>query len=149
MFNHEDVQENKENQMKIVEFSAEAVREFLCFIYTKTEPENSRNAMELYALATKYEVPSLLSIAEYLILDSINNENAYEVLVLGNLHNSDDLKDDAFDEIKKQFTDVELPESLKDRPDDLKVMIDAQIEMKKTFAQARVKFQKTINVVIK
>jgi len=149
MFSHKDVKENEENQMKIVDFSAEAVREFLCFIYTKAAPENATNAMELYELAAKYEVLCLMSIAEDLILDSINNENAYEVLVFGNLNNSDDLKDDAFDEIKKLFTDVELPESLKNRPDDLKLLIDAQLKMKKAVAAAHVDFQQTLNDVVK
>jgi len=140
MFSHKDVKENEENQMKIVDFSAEAVREFLCFIYTKAAPENATNAMELYELAAKYEVPCLFSIAEDLILDSINNENAYEVLVLGNLHNNDDLKDAAFDEVKSLFTDVELPESLKNRPDDLKLLIDAQLKMKGDLEACRKKF---------
>jgi len=149
MFSHEDVQENKENQMAIIDFSAEAVREFLCFIYTKAAPENAANAMELYAMAAKYEVSSLLSITEDLILDSINNENAYEVLVFGNLHNNDYLKDDAFKEIKKLFTDVELSEGLKDRPDDLKLLIDAQRKMNGDMAASRAKFQQTLDDVNK
>jgi len=149
MFSHEDVQENKENQMEIIDFSAEAVREFLCFIYTKTAPESAANAMELYELAAKYEVKSLLTIAEDVILKNINNENAYEVLVLGNLHNNEYLKDDAFKELKNLFTDVKLSENLKDRPDDVKLLIDAQIEMKKTVSGAHLKFQQTLIEVSK
>jgi len=150
MFSHEDVKENEENQMEIVDFSAEAVREFLCFIYTKAAPRNEQNAMELYELAAKYEVPCLMSIAEYLILDNIVVENAYEVLLLGNLHHSDDLKDEAFNEIKKLFScNKKLPESLKDRPHDVKLLIDAQDEMKKVVSAAHAKFQQTFNDVVK
>jgi len=149
MFSHKDVKENEENQMKIVDFSAEAVREFLCFIYTKAVPENATNAMELYELAAKYEVPCLMSIAEDMILDSINNENAYEVLILGNLYNNKYMRDDAFDEIKSLFTYKELPESLKDRPDDVKLLIDAQHKMTQTFAAARLEFTKTLKHVLK
>jgi len=149
MFSHKDVQENEENQMEIVDFSADAVREFLCFIYTKAAPENAANAMELYALAAKYEVPCLLSIAGDLVLNNINKENAYDVLVLGNMHNSDDLKEEAFNEIKKLFRDVKLLESLTDRPDDLKLLIDSQNEMKQGMAACREKFKQTLNDVNK
>jgi len=149
MFSHEYVQENEENQMEIVDFSSEAVREFLCFIYTKAAPENAANSMELYELAAKYEIPCLLPIAEDLILDSINNENAYDVLVLGNLHNNEDLKKDAFEEIKKLFSDVKLSESLKDRPDDLKLLIDAQHKMKQGIITLHKEFQQTLNDVNK
>jgi len=149
MFRHKDVQENKENQMEIVEFSAEAVREFLCFIYTEAVPESPENAMELYGLAAKYEVNNLLLIAEDLILDNINDENAHEVLVLGNLHNNDYFKEDAFNEIKDLFIGMKLVESLKERPDDLKIMIDGQIEMELGITVLRDKYRQLCNNVNK
>lgn len=117
-----NMKERIEGKMKIEEFSENAVEEFLRFFYT-FNIQNDQNAMELFALADKYDVPNLKTITEEMILKKVNKKNALDILNLGNLHKSEDLKEAAFEEIQKILPQIELPEELKENPEGMKEVI--------------------------
>jgi Leucine-rich repeat (LRR) protein len=113
-----------ENQdiMKITDFSTDAVEQLLRFIYTGRLKK--WNAIEVFAIAAKYDVKLLKDRAEEIIAENVNASNALEIFSFGHQHNSDVIKCAAFREIKKMFPGTDLQDSLIDQPEDLKNIID-------------------------
>lgn len=97
-----DLEESKTSEMRIDDFSAAAVEDFLRYLYIG-DVENDTNAMELYQMAHKYDVAGLAKICQDIILDNLDASNAYDILRLGQLHSSEDLKSFALIEIRKMF----------------------------------------------
>lgn len=122
-----NMEESRNGFMKIVDFRAEVVQEFLDYIYAGQIPNDDTNAIELIAIAAKYDVPELKLACEDKVLRNLNESNSYEILVLGNLYASHDLKEFAFHEVKKKFI-MSLPDELMNQPERLKDMLDATQE---------------------
>lgn len=118
--------EDESNVLRLDEFSANVVEQFLSFLYTGDIPDGS-NALELFAISCKFEVDELKDISEEMILDNLGEANAYEVFTIGHLFSSDNLKSAAFDEIKSLFPGTKLPEYLVNRPENVKELIDAKL----------------------
>jgi hypothetical protein len=59
-------------------------------------------------------------------LQSLNESNALDVLTLGSLYSSDDLKRAAFNEFLKNYQGKHLSESLINRPEVLKELIEVE-----------------------
>lgn len=97
-----DLEENKTSEMRIDDFSAAAVEDFFRYLYIG-DVESDTNAMELYQMANKYDVAGLTKICQDIILDNLDETNAYDILRLGQLHSSEDLKSFALVEIRKMF----------------------------------------------
>lgn len=107
-----EMQERKENQMTIEDFSQEAVEDFLYYLYTG-EVASEFNAMELFALASKYDVTFLRASAEKVVLANLDGSNALEVLSLGNLYQSEEMIENSFAEIKLE---IDFIDNLKTKP---------------------------------
>jgi hypothetical protein len=63
--------------------------------------KNDNNAIELFELAAKYDVDDLKALTEKMMLNNLRKSNAFEILTLGNLYSSDDLKHAAFNKIEQ------------------------------------------------
>lgn len=113
------------NEMIIEESTAEAIAELIRFMYTGELP-GELNAIELYALAVKYELPELKSICEQMVIERLDESNALEVFDLGNRHGSQQLKALAFNEIKSMFPEATLNNDLVNHPDKLKELVEAK-----------------------
>lgn len=111
------------------DFSAKAVEQFLGCLYTGEI--NDVNAMEIYTMAAKYDVPRLKAASEEIILTNIEKLNAYDVFVLGHRYSSVVMQHKSFDAIKQTFKDIELDDGLMDDPKQLKVLIDANKSRKR------------------
>lgn len=122
--------ENDVIKMEIENFNATAVEDFLRFFYT-LEIQEEIHAMEIFALASKYNVSKMKAAAVKIILRHVNNENATEVLNLGNLYGSEELKNKAFEEIEKMFPGVTLPVKIKDKPEDVEELIEKKRNFKR------------------
>ncbi|CRL06634.1 CLUMA_CG019571, isoform A [Clunio marinus] len=112
MFNHTNFNENITNEMEVVDITAEAFEEFLDFIYNRTIPEKATNAMDLYAVAAKYQVEELIKISEEFIFDMIDENNAWSVFTLGKIYGNDFMKILAFKKMSKLFPDHKLSDDL-------------------------------------
>lgn len=119
--------ESLEGKMFIDDFSAEVVEEFLRYIYTGKIP-NEKLAMDLFAIAAKYNVIKLKREFELMVLQNIDESNAYEVLVLGNLYESENMKKLAFTELNSMRQTKDLPSELINQPDRLKEYVEAKRE---------------------
>lgn len=101
MFNTE-CEESRTNQLKVTRFEAAAVKDFIHFLYNGVI-RSIENAVDLFELADKYDIEDLKSDAKEIILENINDSNAFEVFNLSYLHSAEDLKLKAFGEIQKMF----------------------------------------------
>lgn len=82
--------------------------------------------MDLFAIADKYDVPVLKSMCEDLVLQMIDQSNAFDVFNLGHLYSSEKLKVAAFTAIKSMLPDKEVPDELINDREKLKELIDAK-----------------------
>lgn len=146
MFDHE-MQEQIRNELEIVDLSSDAIKEFLEFIYTRKTPSSSVNAMDLFAAAAKYQVDSFKEIAETLVLDALNTQNAYDVFTLGRLFDNDFIQVSAFSSILSIFPNESLPEELIHHPEKLKKMIDTKSETDEAIESARLKMEAVLDVM--
>lgn len=106
-----------------------AVEDFLRCLYTG-KIQDGTNAMELFALAAKYNVQKMKSIFERAILHKVGEDNALEVLNLANLYNSEKLKEKVFEHIKRKFPEVVLSKDLKNQPEVVKKLIEGKRKIK-------------------
>lgn len=120
------------DKMKIEDLSANAVSDFLRYLYTGEAPDPA-NTIDVFALAAKLDVPELKLICMQTICDDfLDLSNAHKVFKLGHVFKSEKLKLAAFDKIKRSFPDANLSEELLREPDDLKRLIDLLIKYRKT-----------------
>ena len=99
MFQH-DMQENKTNETEITDVTPAAFKAFLQFIYTG-HCEVESLAEELLVAANKYDVQDLKQICAKELRMQLTVDNAVRLLVLSDLHQSEDLKDGAIRFINK------------------------------------------------
>lgn len=118
-------QENRESEMEIVDFTTEAVQEFLEFLYVRTEPSVD-NAMEVFAMAAKYQFEDLVEMSGNQMISGLNIDNAWEIFLLADANAEEFIKCSAFAVISSMFHDVKLPMKLMDQPTKLKKIIDEQ-----------------------
>lgn len=81
----------KRNGVLIIKgFTLGAVKDFLNFLYTGTVTDEE-HALEMFALASTYNVQPLRSICKKIIMDYLDDSNALEIYILGHLYLCDDL----------------------------------------------------------
>jgi Leucine-rich repeat (LRR) protein len=134
-----NMKEAQTGKMTIEDFSVDAVEGMFKFMYTGEVNENI--AMDLYAIASKYDVKNLKSRTEKIILQSIDNSNALEVFGLGHQYNSEPLIREAFDEIQKMFSETPLKESLMNKPGNVKHLVEAHRCRQRKVEEAERKYQ--------
>lgn len=118
-----DTDEALEPFGKVGEFSEVAFEDFLQYFYVK-EIQCEDNVMELFQLASEFDVPELKSECEKIILRNFNQSNAREVYNLGHIHGSESLKREAFDSLKRSYP--EILEYLYAEPGLVNSLIDAK-----------------------
>lgn len=138
------MQEGESNEMAIADFGSSSIEEFLRYIYAGDIPDET-NAMELFALSAKYDVPELKIVCEEMVLQNINKSNAFEVFALGHLHSSDNLKLLSFAEIKRMFPDTDLDNKLIDNPEGLHELMESKREYDQKLKQAKQTLTQTLN----
>lgn len=118
-----DLEEQKLNTLVIKEFSATSVKDFLQYLYTG-QIMNTANAMELFALAARFNVPGLKSIFERIIVRKVDESNAHEIYSFGHLNNSKKMISSAFAVFQKMFPEANLRKKLMENPESLNDVID-------------------------
>jgi BTB/POZ domain len=127
MFESDD-EEMRTGKMTITDFSVEAVEEFLRDFYTRVLPSVT-NAMEMFALGSKYDMIALMKFCEELIMENIDDSNAIEVFNVGHLFDSSDMKALALNEIKRMHPELTLTnEVLKNPRKMLKILGLVEVE---------------------
>jgi Leucine-rich repeat (LRR) protein len=117
-------------KFEINDHSEVLVENFLQSLYS-LEVESEGNAMELFELAAKFNIPELKSIYEKVAIKNISSSNALEVLKFGNTYKSDAMIEAAFDKIKSQNPGSIKSNALKRKPDDVEMIVNLQNSIKK------------------
>ena len=91
MFEH-DMEERKQNKVKITDVDHKVVQEMLTYIYTDTSPNLKDMADDLLIVANKYDLERLKFMCEEFLCSKITRENAVSMLILADQHNADCLK---------------------------------------------------------
>jgi BTB/POZ domain len=123
------------SEMKIEDLNAEAVEEFLRFLYTGKLANKTKNSFELLALASKLKVHELKSLTEEMILSDLDDTNAYKVFTLGHRYESETMKTAAFEEIRKMFPDKKLADDLVENLEKVKQLIEAKLKFESLFQE--------------
>ncbi|XP_044019429.1 speckle-type POZ protein-like A [Aphidius gifuensis] len=71
LFNHEQLKENKKNEVVIEDIDEDVFEEFLHFMYTGESPNVNKMPIELLAVAEKYQVDCLKNVCEKIISGTI------------------------------------------------------------------------------
>lgn len=130
----------KTNEFKISDFSAHAVDQFLDYIYTGSIQEDS-SAVELFAIAARFNVTKLMTMCKPIVLENLNESNAFMIFSLGHSHSEAEFVQNAFNEIKKNFPQMELEDDLMFDSNRLKTLIDADRNRQQKILEAEQEFQ--------
>jgi BTB/POZ domain len=134
-----EMKEAQTGKMSIDDFSAVTVEGMLEFLYTGEVNENI--AMDLYAIASKYNVTALKEIAEEMVLRNVNESNALEVFDLGHAYGSEEMKKKGFSVVEKMFPTTKLNNDLIKEPAAVKGIVEAHREHKRKIEEAEDEFQ--------
>ena len=111
-------------------FTPDIVESFIRFLYTNQMDED--DAIKLFVMATCFKVGDLKSRCEELILKNVTTASAPHILSLGHRFNNLEFKKVAFNEMKKTFPGIDLPEDMINKPERLKeIILAAQTRKRK------------------
>lgn len=82
------------NEVKVVDASVEAFKEFLQFFYLNDVKMSMENAAEVMNLGTKYNVKQCVNACDELLLHGITYENACRSLELAYIFDRDEVKEE-------------------------------------------------------
>jgi hypothetical protein len=83
------IQESRTDTIEIHrDFDAKVVEEMLVSLYTGELHAHYQMTLELFQIASIYEIKNLKEMCEIFIEDNLNVETATEILVLSCLHNA-------------------------------------------------------------
>ncbi|XP_070494578.1 uncharacterized protein [Chironomus tepperi] len=131
--------------MNLVEVSVNIFEKILKFLYTDELPQlEDGKYLHLFAAADRLKIEELKSYAAAKILESLNADNAVEILRFSNKYAHRELRMKSFEEIKKKYPRVEffddwafetdrvvqVIELFKQKEEALKIMQDKFKEMK-------------------
>lgn len=120
--------ESNSREIVIKDCSSESVESFLKWFYTGRTQELADHALivEVFTLAVRYEVTKLITICEGMLLLSVDENNALDMLKLGQSYESDAIKSAAFRAIQAMFPERNLNEKLMEEPEKLGSLIEAK-----------------------
>lgn len=114
MFEHNEMEENRNNEVKIEDMEAVVVRGMLEFIYTNKVGNLTLLAIELRGAAEKYEIKQLKAVCEENLYESLNQENSVGILVIADLYHVKMLKQYVMDYIVEHISEVTETEGFKE-----------------------------------
>lgn len=114
-----DFQVMATNKLEIKDCKEEVVEEFMRSLYTG-EVGSEDNALDLFSLASTFDVNDLKATFEEIVIKNINEQTAVKAFKLGNLFNCQELIDVAFDKLKKTFPNDIQSDGSKHEPKQVK-----------------------------
>lgn len=118
---------------KITNFSDNTFESFLDYFYSG-DVKADTNSIEIFELATVFDVPDLKLSSIEKVLDNLDKSNALDVFNLAHKHDSDELKQAAFEKIQEIYP--EIRSHLMDIPEQLNKIVKAKQELEKMLADA-------------
>uniref|UniRef100_A0A0C9R8J8 Rdx_0 protein n=1 Tax=Fopius arisanus TaxID=64838 RepID=A0A0C9R8J8_9HYME len=113
MFKHEEMEENRKNEVKIENMDSELVKGMLEYIYTSEVQDLERLACGLLGAAEQYDLGGLKNMCMDTMYNLLTAENAADILVHADLYRISRLKEDTINFIKEHLTEVQSTESFR------------------------------------
>ncbi|CAG9807258.1 unnamed protein product [Chironomus riparius] len=114
------------DSFNLVDISVQTFKEILKYLYTdKLQFDEITNSMHLFAAAHRLKIKKLKDIVAMNISNSITPENALEILILSNRYEHDKLRQNAFNEVKKNYPKIEFKEEFALQPEKVTQIVDA------------------------
>lgn len=114
-----DMKESLHSTMDIDDFEADVVGAMLEFMYT-CKIQHKTDPIQLFMIAARFQIQSLMKMAEKLVLLNIEDTTAFQVFHLGHLHSVQSFKLVSFNIIKEIFPKITI--SLLEKPKSLEVI---------------------------
>jgi len=93
--------------LNLVDISVEIFEIILKFLYTDELPgDKGTNFLHLFAAAGKLRIEDLKDFAGMRLINQVNEENALDVFKMSSTYGGDDLRQRAFEEIKKKYPKI-------------------------------------------
>ncbi|KAG5670668.1 hypothetical protein PVAND_000916 [Polypedilum vanderplanki] len=111
--------------LNLLDISTKIFREILHFIYTDDFPQSTEiDYIELFKASERLKIEKLKMFSVKKLINKITSENAFEILILSNKYGYDELRQKAFEEIKKYFDNEQIDDALATQPDKLKRLVE-------------------------
>jgi BTB/POZ domain len=104
------------DKLEIKDSSEEAFEMFLRCLYTG-EVENEKNALEIFALACKYQVEDVKKVYEKIVIKYFDQQDPVEVFKVGNRHKSSEMVKISFAKLKEMFPNEIQSDDLEFEPE--------------------------------
>jgi hypothetical protein len=118
-----DEQVKLTNKLEIKDCSEEIVRVFLQSFYTGNVSDDEK-VFELFSLACVFKFEQLKAQLEQKCVNSLDDENVFNALELGNLYKSETLFEAAYKQVKAKIFSGLARDVLKVKPDQLKQIFE-------------------------
>lgn len=122
----DDKEELSKSFNRIQNFSEKTFESFLDYFYTG-KVDASANEVEMFELASEFDVPEPRKICETLIMANLDKSNAVEVFNLGHRYSSELLKQKSFKIIKTMFPEIDA--SFEDKLDEINRFVALKNEL--------------------
>ena len=102
--------EEQKGQISVVDSEPSILRQLLQYLYTGKVDKDFTDYKELMVLANKYGLVELVEFTSHKVLESINEDNALELGIFGDIHNSAILLNASAQFIYENANEKVLPE---------------------------------------
>jgi len=129
--------------LKLIDIPVDIFESILKYIYTdELPPFDGLNLLHLFAAAGRLKIMELKNFAAQHILNKIDTENALEVLNLSNKYEHDEIRQKAFDEIKKTYPKIDFDSTLAMEPESVAIIVEKFKEKEEAIRQVEEAFKK-------
>lgn len=113
MFEHEDMKENKNNEVIVEDIDEDVFEELLHYIYTNETLKIEEMPSALLAAADKYQLNYLKNCCEKILAQNLTVENASELFLFSDRHSATQLREKSLELIREKLQYVALTEGFK------------------------------------
>lgn len=131
--------------LKLADMKKEIFKDVLNYIYHDKLMDINTNAFEIFSAACRFGLEKLKIHAIRNMTAQITPDNALEMLFYGNGFKNEKLTKKAFEEIKKMIPGRQISEELIDKPEKVKLILNAKKAMDEKIKAAQEEFEKLLN----
>jgi len=113
-----------EEKLNLIDISVPTFEIILKFIYNDEFPLEDVDFVNLFAAAGLLNIKDLMNFSARHILKKINDQNALDVLRLSNKYQQNELRQKAFNEIRKKYTKITFKDKLASEPENVVKLIE-------------------------
>lgn len=132
-------------ELNFDDVSAEIFENIIKYVYNNELPEQT-DCIKLFMAAFKFQIKDVKNHAEQLILSDVNGNNAFDVFELGHKYDNDNLKTQAYEEIKKKYSVFDFKDEWLADSDGLMKILDGLRKQEEELNKFRMKFERMLRV---